>query len=308
MVSQPRPLLSAELPGLRKLHQGKVRDLFEVGGDLLLVATDRVSAFDVVMAEGIPHKGRVLTAVSAYWFRELASLLPHHCLTTDVEAMPESVRRHRAVLAGRTMLCRKAEPLPVEFVVRGYLAGSGLKEYRQTGSICGVRLPAGLVESSRLPEPILTPTSKAKVGHDQPMTFEEIAGVLGAPLAQQARDAALALFRAAHDRAAAKGLLLADTKFEFGLCDGQLVWIDEALTPDSSRYWSRATWRAGEPQQPYDKQVLRNYLLQTGWNQQPPPPPLSQEIIAETSKRYLETARWLTGASPLEASSEETRA
>ncbi len=293
------PLLDASLDGLTRISRGKVRDIFEVGDDLLLVATDRISAFDVVMNEGIPHKGRVLTHVSEHWFRELADLLPHHMLTTDVDAMPDAVRRHADVLAGRSMLCRRAEPLPVEFVVRGYLAGSGLKEYRKVGSICGVELPPGLEESSRFETPILTPTTKAAVGHDEPMTFAQVEETLGADLARAARDAAIRIFQEAHSRAAEKGLLLADTKFEFGLIEGELVWIDEALTPDSSRYWSKETWKAGEPQQPWDKQVLRNHLLSLDWNKQPPPPPLTDEIVRETSRRYVETAKILTGTSPL---------
>ena len=291
------PLLDVRLDGLRPLGRGKVRDSFEVGDDLLLVTSDRVSAFDVVMNQGIAHKGRVLTHVSRYWFEELSDLLPHHMITTDVEAMPDAVRRHADVLAGRAMLCRRAAPLPVEFVVRGYLAGSGLSDYRATGSICGVALPAGLVESSRFDAPILTPTTKAAAGHDEPMTFAAVEETLGAPLARRARDAAIGIFEAAHARAAERGLLLADTKFEFGLIDDELVWIDEALTPDSSRYWSADRWKEGEPQQPYDKQVLRNHLLSLDWDRTPPPPELSEEILTETSRRYLEVAEILTGSS-----------
>lgn len=295
------PVLKTELAGLEIVNRGKVRDIYAVEGALLLVATDRVSAFDVVMNEGIPHKGRVLTYVSEHWFRQLAHLVRHHLITTDVEQMPDAVKPHRDLLAGRTMLVRRADPLPVEFVVRGYLAGSGLADYRKSGSISGVPLPAGLQESSRLPEPILTPTTKAHVGHDEPIDFARVADLIGTELAVRARDAALRLFREAQARAEQRGLLLADTKFEFGLLDGELIWIDEALTPDSSRYWAARNWREGEPQQPFDKQVLRNHLLRCGWNKRPPPPPLTPEIVRETSERYLETATLLTGRSPLAA-------
>jgi phosphoribosylaminoimidazole-succinocarboxamide synthase len=299
-------LLSADLPGLERVARGKVRDVFAVDDGLLLVATDRVSAFDVVMNEGIPHKGRVLTAVSAFWFDQLRDVVPNHVITTDVTAMPAAVAPHHEVLRGRTTYCRRANPLPVEFVVRGYLAGSGLKEYRAKGSICGVPLPPGLVESSRLPEPILTPTTKAAVGHDEPITFEQVREQLGAKIADRARAVALAIFDRASALAEKRGLLLADTKFEFGLIHGELVWIDEALTPDSSRYWSKAEWKEGVAQQPFDKQVLRDYLLKQDWNQKPPPPPLSPEIVAETSRRYLESARILTGRDVL-ASNEPRR-
>lgn len=294
------PLLDFTLDGLEHLSRGKVRDNFAVGDDLLLVASDRISAFDVVMNQGIESKGRVLTHVSKYWFEQLTDILPHHMITTDVGAMPDAVKRHAEVLEGRSMLCRRAEPLPVEFVVRGYLAGSGLKEYSKVGSICGVELPPGLVESSRFAEPILTPTTKAEEGHDEPMTFAQVEEALGAPLARAARDAAIGIFKAAHECAADRGLLLADTKFEFGLIEGDLVWIDEALTPDSSRYWAVDKWKEGEPQQPFDKQVLRNHLLSLDWDRNPPPPALSEEILAETSRRYLETARILTGVSAID--------
>ena len=304
----PDPLLTAELDGLDRLSRGKVRDIFSVGEDLLLVATDRISAFDVVMAEGVPGKGHVLTHVSEFWFQKLQQLVPNHLITTSIDQMPEAVRAHRDQLQGRSMLVRKAEPFPVEFVVRGYLAGSGLSEYRSSGKICGVSLPTGLLESSRLPEPILTPTTKSEVGHDEPINFERVCDLIGAELAERAREIALLIFRKAHEQAADRGLLLADTKFEFGRLNGELVWIDEALTPDSSRYWSKRTYRPGEPQHPFDKQVMRNYLLNTGWNRQPPPPPLSREIIDETSARYIESSRILTGRSPFENETKEASA
>ncbi len=293
------PLLQADLPNLKRIARGKVRDIYEVEGGLLLVATDRVSAFDVVMNEGIPHKGRVLTFVSEFWFRRLQDVIPNHLITTDVAAMPSSVQPYREQLEGRTMYVKRCKPLPVEFVVRGYLAGSGLKDYKKTGAICGVKLPPGLAESSRLPEPILTPTTKAEVGHDESIDFQGVVDRIGKDLAEQTRAVSLELFQRAHAIAAERGLLLADTKFEFGTLDGKLIWIDEALTPDSSRYWSKATWKEGEPQQPFDKQVLRNYLLKLTWDQKPPAPKLSPEIIEITSDRYLESAKILTGRSPL---------
>lgn len=289
----------AELPGLKRIARGKVRDIFEVDGGLLLVATDRVSAFDVVMEEGIPFKGRVLTYLSEFWFRQLADIAPNHLITTDVSKMPPSVAVHRDLLVGRAMYVKRARPLPVEFVVRGYLAGSGLKDYKKTGAISGVKLPPGLAESSRLPEPILTPSTKAEVGHDEPIDFQGVVERIGKDLAERTRDVALALFRKASTIAEARGLLLADTKFEFGVDGGKLLWIDEALTPDSSRYWAKSAWQEGVPQQPFDKQVLRNYLLAQPWDQKPPPPKLSAAIIEETSKRYLETARILTGKAPI---------
>lgn len=297
------PILDTSLDGLTRIARGKVRDIYAVEGGLLLIATDRVSAFDVVMNEGIPHKGKVLTHVSKFWFDRLADVVPNHLITTDVAAMPSSVRRFESVLAGRTMYVKKAQPLPVEFVVRGYLAGSGLKDYKKTGAICGVKLPAGLVESSRLPEPILTPTTKAAVGHDEPIDFAGVVERIGKDLAEKTRRVSLELFQRAHAIAEQRGLLLADTKFEFGVLDGELIWIDEALTPDSSRYWSKDAWKEGVAQQPFDKQVLRNYLLAQTWDQKPPPPKLSAEIVGETARRYVETARILTGSAP--ASCEE---
>ena len=309
MGSAPgKPLLNTDVTGLELISRGKVRDIFTVGNDLLLVATDRISAFDVVMAEGVAGKGQVLTHVSEFWFRRLLGLVPNHLITTDVNEMPAAVRKHADQLAGRSMLVRRAKPFPVEFVVRGYLAGSGLAEYRKVGSICGVSLPRGLVESSRLPEPILTPTTKAEAGHDEPINYAQVEDLIGAEMAAQTRDISLSIFNKAHELAETRGLLLADTKFEFGLLDGELVWIDEALTPDSSRYWSRETYRAGEPQQPFDKQVMRNYLLKTEWNRQPPPPALSREILEETSARYIESARILTGRSPFEDEEKEQSA
>ncbi|MBI4880136.1 MAG: phosphoribosylaminoimidazolesuccinocarboxamide synthase [Planctomycetes bacterium] len=298
-TGRPEPVLQVDLAELPLVSRGKVRDIYAHEQGLLLVATDRVSAFDVVMAEGIPHKGRVLTFLSEFWFRQLADVIPNHLITTDIERMPADLRSCRDLLAGRTMLVRRARPLPVEFVVRGYLAGSALGEYRETGQVCGLRLPPGLEESARLPQPILTPTTKATTGHDLALTFEQVEDLVGIGVARAARDAALEIFRRAHALALERGLLLADTKFEFGMLDGELVWIDEALTPDSSRYWAQSTYRAGRPQEPFDKQLLRNYLLAAGWARRPPPPPLSEDIIRRTSERYLEVAEILTGRSPL---------
>jgi phosphoribosylaminoimidazole-succinocarboxamide synthase len=298
MTATPTPILDTHLEGLKRIARGKVRDIYEIEDGLLLIATDRVSAFDVVMNQGIPNKGKVLTHVSKFWFDKLAGIVPNHLITTDVAAMPKAAQRHEATLAGRTMYVKRCEPLPVEFVVRGYLAGSGLKDYKKTGAICGVKLPSGLAESSRLPEPILTPTTKAAIGHDEPIDFAGVCERIGKDLAEQTRSVSLEIFKRAHAIAEERGLLLADTKFEFGLLDGKLVWIDEALTPDSSRYWAKSAWKEGVAQQPFDKQVLRNYLLAQPWDQKPPPPTLSDEIVAETARRYVETARILTGSAP----------
>ncbi len=300
-AGRPEPVLRVDLDQLRLVSRGKVRDIYSHEQGLLLVASDRVSAFDVVMAEGIPHKGRVLTFLSEFWFRQLADVIPNHLITTDIERMPAEVRRSRDVLAGRTMLVRHAAPLPVEFVVRGYLSGSALSEYRATGQVCGLTLPRGLKESARLPEPILTPTTKATSGHDQALTFQQVEDLVGVSAARAARAAALEIFRRAEALAFERGLLLADTKFEFGLLDGRLIWIDEALTPDSSRYWALRAYAPGKPQEPFDKQLLRNYLLATAWDRKPPPPPLSEDIIRRTSERYLAVAKILTGRSLLSA-------
>jgi phosphoribosylaminoimidazole-succinocarboxamide synthase len=289
-------VLSTNIEGLPPPRRGKVRDIYETKDHLLIVATDRVSAFDVVLPDGIPGKGRVLTQVSRFWFNYLAHLVPNHLISVEVNDFPTACQPYREMLTGRAMLVKKAQPLPVECIVRGYLAGSGWQEYRATKSVCGIALPAGLRESERLPEPIFTPSTKAPEGtHDENIPFAEVERLVGAPLAAQVREVSLALYRAAHSFAQTKGFLLADTKFEFGLRDGQLLLIDEAFTPDSSRFWRAEVYQPGAPQESYDKQIIRNYLISLGWDRRPPAPHLPPEIIAQAATRYQEIAEHLTG-------------
>ncbi len=292
-------LLKTELPGVEPFARGKVRDLYALGDRLLIVATDRISAFDVVLPSGIPDKGRVLTQLSVFWFEFLRDLVPTHFLTATVDEFPQAARRHRAQLEGRAMLVRRAQVVPIECVVRGYLAGSGWKEYRQTGRICGVRLPAGLRESEQLPEPIFTPATKATSGHDQNISFDQMAQQVGGELAEELRSLALGIFRKAAAYARSRGLLLADTKFEFGHEVGsegsqRLLLVDEVLTPDSSRFWAADGYQPGRPQPPFDKQLVRDYLEKSGWNKQPPAPSLPSDIIEATRERYREAYRRLT--------------
>ncbi|MBI5850110.1 MAG: phosphoribosylaminoimidazolesuccinocarboxamide synthase [Planctomycetes bacterium] len=288
-------VLTTDLPFCRKLGAGKVRDLYELGGDLLLVATDRVSAFDVVMREGIPGKGRVLTAVSAFWFRKLADVAPNHLISTDVDAWLDVPAAHRAVLRGRTMRCRRVQPLPVEWVVRGHLAGSGWTDYQKCGVVSGVALPAGLLHASRIEPPVLTPSTKAESGHDQPISFARAADLVGRRVAETARDAALALYDRGRSFAATRGIVIADTKFEFGVDGDRVVLIDECLTPDSSRFWPADEVVPGGKPTSYDKQVLRDWLTASGWNKEPPPPALPREVVERTARTYRELAERLTG-------------
>ena len=282
-----------DFPGLPLLARGKVRDIYELDGRLLLVATDRLSAFDVVLPTPIPDKGKVLTQLSQFWFDTLQDVVPNHLIsTTD---FPPQAQPFRDFLAGRTMVCRKTQPVLVECVVRGYLSGSGWKDYRSTGSVCGIPLPPGLGESARLPVPIFTPATKAASGHDENISFDRMVALIGAPLAEQLRAVSLDLYRRAADFAEPRGILLADTKFEFGLIDNQVIWIDEALTPDSSRFWPAQGYAPGRPQPSFDKQYVRDYLEQIGWNKQPPAPELPAEVVAATRAKYREAYRLLTG-------------
>ena len=283
-------------------RRGKVRDIYDLGDHLLLVATDRISAFDVVMAEPIPDKGRILTRLSAFWFQHLGDLTPNHLVSLKVEEFPPACRPFAGLLEGRTMLVRKCKPLPVECIVRGYLSGSGWAEYRQSGAIGGLALPPGLIESQKLPEPIFTPSTKAELGtHDENIDFATMAGLIGAALAAKVRDLSLAIYQRALAWAEPRGIIIADTKFEFGLAasaggsEEKLLLIDEVLTPDSSRFWPQEDYRPGGPQKSYDKQYLRDYLESLGWNKQPPPPPLPAEVIANTRARYLQALKTLTG-------------
>ena len=291
-----QPVLTTSLTGLGPRHQGKVRDIYDLGDKLLLVATDRMSAFDVVMAEPIPDKGRILTKLSAFWFRHLAEVVPNHLLSLNVDDFPAPCRPYRDLLVGRTMLVNKTKPLPVECIVRGYLSGSGWAEYRATGAIGGLALPAGLVESDRLPQPIFTPSTKAELGeHDENISFETMAAKIGADLATRVQEISLTLYLKAQAWAEPRGIILADTKFEFGLADGKLLLIDEVLTPDSSRFWPLEDYRPCGPQKSYDKQYLRDYLESLGWNKKPPPPPLPAEVINNTRARYVQALKVLTG-------------
>ena len=290
------PVMTTSFSGLGPRHQGKVRDIYDLGEALLLVATDRISAFDVVMNEPIPDKGRILTRLSAFWFRHLADLTPNHLISLQVQDFPPACRPFAEMLRGRTMLVRKCQPLPVECIVRGYLSGSGWAEYRQDGAIGGLALPPGLVESQKLPEPLFTPSTKAELGtHDENISFTAMAGRLGAELAAKVRDLSLVLYRRAQEWAEPRGIIIADTKFEFGLANGELLLIDEVLTPDSSRFWPQEDYQPGGPQKSYDKQYLRDYLESLGWNKRPPPPPLPAEVIANTRARYLQALKALTG-------------
>lgn len=290
------PVLRTDFADLGPRHQGKVRDIYDLGDRLLLVATDRISAFDVVMADPIPDKGRILTQIAAFWFRLLSDITPHHLLSLDVEDFPPACRPYREVLAGRTMLVKKTRPLPVECIVRGYLAGTGWADYQKTGAVCGIPLPPGLRESDRLPEPLFTPSTKAELGtHDENITFEEAAASIGGDLAARVREVSLDLYRRASAWAEPRGIILADTKFEFGVVNGDLLLIDEVLTPDSSRFWPLSDYAPGRAQKSYDKQYLRDYLESLGWNKKPPPPPLPPEVVANTRAKYLEALKSLTG-------------
>jgi len=301
MSPPSRPLLESQIPGLPLWRRGKVRDVYDLGDRLLVVATDRISAFDAVIPTGIPDKGAVLSQISLFWFRTLAGVVASHVITGDVDEYPESLREHREQLAGRSMLVWKTEPLPVECVVRGYLAGSGWKDYRRSGRVCGIELPAGLRESDRLDTPIFTPATKADAGHDENVSFEEVARRLGEERARRLRELSLELYRRGREHAEKAGILLADTKFEFGLRDGRLLWIDEALTPDSSRFWPKDDWQPGRPQASFDKQYVCDHLERTGWDKVPPAPPLPDEVVAQTRRRYLEAFERLTGAPLVEA-------
>ena len=289
-------LLQSELPGLNLVNRGKVRDIYDLGETLLIVTTDRISAFDVVMNEGIPYKGFVLTQISRFWFEHMADIIPNHLLATEADDFPAVLQPYREQLAGRSMVVRKARPLPIECIVRGYLAGSGWKEYRTQGTVCGIPLPADLRDGDRLPEAIFTPSTKAELGaHDENISFAQAVELCGEKVAGQARDAALKIYDLGRRELEAKGIILADTKFEFGLVDGQLIWIDEALTPDSSRFWPRDQYCPGAAQPSFDKQFLRDYLETLDWNKQPPAPSLPEEIVRKTSEKYLEALKRITG-------------
>lgn len=289
-------LIETSLPGWTLHSRGKVRDIYEVdAGHLLIVASDRISAFDYILCSGIPGKGRVLTQISLFWFDYLKGLVPNHVVASSVDEYPVGLRAFRDQLEGRSMLVRRAKMVDVECVARGYVSGSGWKDYKATGAICGIALPAGLLESSRLPEPIFTPATKAQSGHDENIPFAQVVASVGSDLAARLRDLTLGIYARASEHAERCGIILADTKFEFGFVDGVLTLADEVLTPDSSRFWPRASYQPGGPQQSYDKQYVRDHLEASGWNKQPPAPALPEEVQRRTSEKYREAYRVLTG-------------
>jgi phosphoribosylaminoimidazole-succinocarboxamide synthase len=292
-------LYDTVLDDLNLLRQGKVRDIYDLGNALLMVATDRISAFDVVMPNPIPGKGRILTQMSRFWFEMMEGLIPNHLITADVKRFPQACQPYVDMIRNRSMLVRKAEPLSVECIVRGYLSGSGWKSYLESGKVCEIRLPEGLRESDRLPEPLFTPSTKADIGaHDENISFEQVEDMLGKGLAARLRDVSMAIYKRAVEFAELRGIIIADTKFEFGLIDGELVLIDEILTPDSSRFWPRDTYRPGVPQKSFDKQYVRDYLLLLDWDQRPPAPELPPEVVENTRRKYEEALRRLIGETP----------
>jgi phosphoribosylaminoimidazole-succinocarboxamide synthase len=299
-VLSTAPLLETSIDGLALHRRGKVRDVYEIGDDLLIIATDRISAFDYVLGSGIPDKGKVLTQLSAFWFERMGDLVPHHMIATEVDAFPAALRGHRAILQGRSMLVRRTRPVPVECVARGYLSGSGWKEYQQSGRVCGVTLPAGLRESDRLPEPIFTPATKAESGHDVNISEEEAAAIVGKELIARLKALTLEIYRRGAAHAESKGIIVADTKFEFGLVgagspSADVVLIDEVLTPDSSRFWPSAEYEPGHGQPSFDKQYVRDYLEEIRWNKQPPVPSLPDEVVRRTREKYIEAYRLMSG-------------
>jgi len=288
-------ILKTEFPDLALVKRGKVRDIYDLGEHLLLIASDRISAFDVVLPDGIPGKGRVLTQISVFWFRQMESIVANHIEATDVRDFPKSLHKYADVLEGRSMLVKKTKVVPVECVVRGYLSGSGWKEYQKNSAVCGISLPSGLVESSKLQEPIFTPSTKEDEGHDINITYDEVIRMVGSELAERLRNTSISIYSKARDIAAEKGIIIADTKFEFGLSNGTFMVIDEMLTPDSSRFWSAANYAPGKGQDSYDKQIVRDYLLTLDWNKTYPGPALPEGIIEKTAARYREILDILTG-------------
>jgi len=285
-----------DCPELQLVNRGKVRDIYDLGEHLLIVTTDRISAFDVIMAEGIPQKGYVLTQISKFWFDQMNDIVPHHLISTDIADFPAITHQYRDQLEGRSMLTKKAAPLPLECIVRGYLSGSGWKEYQQQGSVCGIALPQGLRQSDKLPTTLFTPSTKAELGdHDENITFAQAVELCGQETTEKVSEISIAIYERARKLADTKGIIIADTKFEFGIKDGQLLWIDEAMTPDSSRFWPKEQYQPGSAQPSFDKQFLRDYLETLDWNKQAPPPVLPEEIVRKTGEKYLEALQRLTG-------------
>ena len=288
-------VLETNLDGLTLARRGKVRDVYDLGDHLLIVATDRISAFDYILGSGIPDKGKVLTQLSAFWFDHVGDLVPHHVVAVDVDRFPAVTKPHQEVLRGRSMLVKKTEPLPVECVARGYISGSGWKDYKQTGGVCGISLPAGLRESDRLPEPIFTPATKAESGHDENISEAQAGEIVGEALIKRLRELTLSIYARGVEHAAECGIMIADTKFEFGMIGSQLILIDEVLTPDSSRFWPKDTYEPGKSQFSFDKQFVRDHLEAIGWNKQPPVPSLPADVVERTRDKYLEAYKRLTG-------------
>lgn len=287
-------VMETNFSDIKLLRRGKVRDVYELEDYLLIVATDRVSAFDVVLPNGIPDKGKILTQISIYWFNQMKDIIDNHIVATDVKDYPQVIHKYRDMLEGRSMLVKKAKPMPVECIVRGYLSGSGWKEYREKGTVCGIKLPEGLVESSRLDEPIFTPSTKAEEGHDINISFDEMKKIVGNELGEKLKDASLKVYKKGREMAEKKGIIIADTKMEFGIYENKLILIDELLTPDSSRFWSIRDYQPGKGQDSFDKQIVRDYLLTLDWNQTYPGPKLPDDIVQKTAARYREILEILT--------------
>ncbi|MCF6156017.1 MAG: phosphoribosylaminoimidazolesuccinocarboxamide synthase [Candidatus Brocadia sp.] len=299
MNKETLPLLTTNIPELKLCNRGKVRDIYEINDTLLIIATDRISAFDVVLPSGIPYKGKVLTGLSEFWFKYTADIIENHLITTQIEKMNNDfIAKHKGILQGRSMLVKRVDVIPVECVIRGYLAGSGWKEYQKTQSICGIKLPAGLKESDKLPEPIFTPSTKAATGHDENITFSKVIDMVGKKLAEELKEKSMKIYLTASDYARDRGIIICDTKFEWGITkDSKTILIDEVLTPDSSRFWPQEGYEPGKPQHSYDKQFIRDYLESIHWDKKPPAPPLPPHIIQKTSEKYLGAYKALTGKS-----------
>ncbi|MBI5682156.1 MAG: phosphoribosylaminoimidazolesuccinocarboxamide synthase [Deltaproteobacteria bacterium] len=290
-------ILKTELSTLKLLKRGKVRDIYDLDAQLLIISTDRISAFDVILPNGIPEKGEILTAMSSYWFKIMEDIIPNHVIASNCRDFPEPLRQYCDVLKGRSMLVKKAKPLPVECIVRGYISGSGWNEYKEKGSVCGIKLPDGLLEGSELPEPLFTPSTKADEGHDENITFDEMKKLIEPKLADEMKAKSIAIYKRARDIARNKGIIIADTKFEFGIYDNKLLLIDEILTPDSSRFWPISDYKPGQMKDiSLDKQFIRNYLISINWDKKPPAPALPAQVILNTTMRYKEALNRLIGS------------
>jgi len=290
------PVVYTNIPDVPLLHRGKVRDIYDLGDNLLIVATDRISAFDVVLPTPIPDKGKILTKLTLFWLNFLKDIVENHLITANIDEYPEVLKKHREVLEGRSMIVKKAKVFPVECIVRGYITGSAMKEYLKTGMVCGIPLPPGLKEADKLPEPIFTPSTKAELGsHDVNITFEEMIKIVGEETAEALKELSLKLYKTASSYAEERGIIIADTKFEFGLHDGKVILVDEVLTPDSSRFWPKESYEPGKPQISFDKQYIRDWLKNTGWKEGTPPPEIPTEVVEKTREKYLLALKVLTG-------------